>query len=168
MQDMNSTTSWCLGFLISLKNNSIVLLKKTKSLHIGMWNGLGGKVEYNETNREAMIRECKEESKLDNIAWIYVGWLEGKSPKAGEKYLRGWNVGIFTADIEEAKLDQALIPHFWEIQDIKNVGDEPYEVPLVDLPRMELAPHTGAIIYACLEKLRNNNTPIIQIRELQY
>lgn len=148
---------WCLGFVISLKSNSVILLKKdSKSLHGGLWNGLGGKIEHEEFGHEAMIRECLEESKLNIPLWDYVGRLRDSS--------YSWRVEIYTINIRGAQLDEVSIPHFWEIQDNKDIGNEPYEVPLIDLPRMQLAPHAGALIYACLEKLRNNNTPILEIK----
>lgn len=151
---------WCLGFVISTKNNSVILLRKAKTLHVGMWNGLGGKIEINESPPEAMTRECKEESGLFIPSWTCVGWLEG--------LFSNWRVEVYTTDIKDSKLDEASMPHFWDIQeDSERISDRAYEVPLVDLPRMKLAPYTGALIYTCLDKLRNySNTPIIEIREL--
>ncbi len=36
--------------------------KKAQDIHLGKWNGLGGKCELGETPREAAVREVREES----------------------------------------------------------------------------------------------------------
>ncbi len=44
----------------------VLLIKKNRPKHqVGKWNGLGGKVEDNETIARAMTREAKEEADLD-------------------------------------------------------------------------------------------------------
>jgi 8-oxo-dGTP diphosphatase len=39
-------------------------IKKTNDMHLGKWNGLGGKLESGETPEECAIREIREESGL--------------------------------------------------------------------------------------------------------
>lgn len=55
MQTKNVT----LGFL--LRENQVLLAMKKRGFGVGKWNGVGGKVEENETFEAAMIREAKEE-----------------------------------------------------------------------------------------------------------
>lgn len=46
------------------KDNKILMLNRNKSPWMGSWNGVGGKLEKNETPLEAIIREVKEETNL--------------------------------------------------------------------------------------------------------
>lgn len=49
--------------LLFTKNyEQVLLVKRNKNPYINCWNGIGGKIEENETPIEAAIRECKEET----------------------------------------------------------------------------------------------------------
>lgn len=58
-----------LATLCYVKKDSQTLMlyrnKKDKDIHLGKWNGLGGKIHMGETPEECVIREVKEESGLD-------------------------------------------------------------------------------------------------------
>ena len=45
-----------------IKDNKILLKKASRGVSKGKWNGLGGKIEKNETVLEILIREVKEEA----------------------------------------------------------------------------------------------------------
>jgi len=60
MDDMTINSERTLCFLI--KNNEILLSRKLLRLGAGKYNGYGGGIESNETERHAAIRELKEES----------------------------------------------------------------------------------------------------------
>ena len=67
------------GFLFDDYTYNVVLILKSKPAAIaGMWNGIGGKVEDNETFHQAMVREAKEEANIpETIFWndfISVKW----------------------------------------------------------------------------------------------
>jgi len=47
-----------------IKDNKILLKRASRGIGKGKWNGLGGKIEKNETEMENIIREVKEESNL--------------------------------------------------------------------------------------------------------
>lgn len=51
--------------LFSKTNDKILLVKRNKKPYQNCWNGIGGKIENNETPIEAAIRECKEETNID-------------------------------------------------------------------------------------------------------
>lgn len=67
------------------QNDQILLLNREKPSWMGRWNGIGGKIEGNETPRESALREIKEETGivLDSIyfkgmvTWIVDGQLVG-------------------------------------------------------------------------------------------
>lgn len=47
--------------LFLIKDDEILLAMKNRGFGAGLYNGVGGKVEPNETIEEALIRECREE-----------------------------------------------------------------------------------------------------------
>ena len=62
------------GFLFSQDTNQIVLIKKINpQWQRGLFNGIGGKVEANETSIDAMVRECAEETGVitQPVDWQY-------------------------------------------------------------------------------------------------
>lgn len=62
---------------ICIKDKKILLLKRAKRPYIGFWHVAGGEVEENETLKEALIREYKEETNLDvKVGKIIAGRLE--------------------------------------------------------------------------------------------
>ena len=85
------------GFLFSEDRERVVLIKKNKpAWQKGCLNGVGGKIEPGETNKQAMRREFLEETGLDISTWREV--IDLSSPA-------GWVVHFFTAygDVDQAK-----------------------------------------------------------------
>lgn len=64
-------------FLFTKDYKKVLMVKRNKLPYKNCWNGIGGKIEENETEIQATIRECYEETeiKLDNpklfITYIY-------------------------------------------------------------------------------------------------
>lgn len=64
-------------FLFTKDYKKVLMVKRNKPPYKDCWNGIGGKTEENETEIQATIRECYEETeiKLDNpklfITYIY-------------------------------------------------------------------------------------------------
>ena len=56
--------SYTLGFIRCEDNNKILLLNRNKPPWMGLYNGIGGKIQPNETPLECMIREANEETGL--------------------------------------------------------------------------------------------------------
>lgn len=48
--------------LFSEDYKKLLMVKRKKKPYINMWNGIGGKIEENETEVDAAIRECMEET----------------------------------------------------------------------------------------------------------
>lgn len=55
-------------FLFTKDYKKVLMVKRNKPPYKNCWNGIGGKIEKNETEIQATIRECYEETeiKLDN------------------------------------------------------------------------------------------------------
>lgn len=55
------------------KGDKILLLNRNKKPTMGMWNGVGGKIENNETPYEGIIRETFEETGIELQSVMYKG-----------------------------------------------------------------------------------------------
>lgn len=63
------------------KDNQILLAMKKRGFGVGMWNGVGGKVDAGETIEQAAIRECYEEIGVMPHDLKLAGYLQFKEPK---------------------------------------------------------------------------------------
>jgi 8-oxo-dGTP diphosphatase len=93
-----------LATLCYVKNNGKTLMlhrvKKENDMHMGKWNGLGGKFEAGETPEECVIREVKEESGLTIENPRLRGTLTFPKFSKGED----WYAFVFTASEFEGEL----------------------------------------------------------------
>lgn len=55
------------------KRDKLLLLNRNKSPNMGMWNGVGGKIEQNESPQEGVIRETLEETGISLQEVKYAG-----------------------------------------------------------------------------------------------
>lgn len=61
---------YVVGFVFDDTREHVVLVKKRRPIfQVGLWNGVGGKVESYETSHAAMVRECAEECDLQISEW---------------------------------------------------------------------------------------------------
>ena len=73
---LEHSSTHVLGLIFDNSNSQILLIKKNRPLFMkGLLNGIGGKIEENESSLEAISRETKEETNLDLKPehWTYVG-----------------------------------------------------------------------------------------------
>ena len=64
-----------LTLLYLVKNDCVLLAMKKRGFGAGMWNGVGGKVNPNESVESALIRECQEEIGVKPTSYKKVGYL---------------------------------------------------------------------------------------------
>ncbi|MBQ7889713.1 MAG: (deoxy)nucleoside triphosphate pyrophosphohydrolase [Erysipelotrichaceae bacterium] len=62
------------------KEDKILIAQRLKGEHQGLWEFPGGKVEDNETNEQALIREIKEEFETDIQINTYLSTIEYQYP----------------------------------------------------------------------------------------
>lgn len=75
---MQSKTAYVCGFIFNPTYDRVLLIRKNKpEWQKGHLNGIGGKIEINESVEDAMIRECYEESGLKIHQWEYLTELSG-------------------------------------------------------------------------------------------
>jgi|FLOH01.1.fsa_nt_gi 8-oxo-dGTP diphosphatase / 2-hydroxy-dATP diphosphatase len=115
------------------KDKKVLLGLKKRGFAEGVWNGYGGKVDFDETIEEAVIREMKEEStvvikefeKFAELDFIF-------------KEKTDWNqrVHVFIADKWSGNPveTEEMTPQWFNINDLpkdKMWSDDVYWVPLV-------------------------------------
>jgi 8-oxo-dGTP diphosphatase len=61
------------------KDNEILLLNRNKKPNMGLWNGVGGKIECNESPYDSIIRETWEETGMALEEVTYAGNVVWKS-----------------------------------------------------------------------------------------
>lgn len=78
--------------------------KKANDIHQGKWNGLGGKLELNETPEQAAEREFLEESGIHVLSeqWLWRGQLIFPNFKPTPKLppAEDWWVNVFSTELE--------------------------------------------------------------------
>lgn len=58
--------------LLLIKEDQVLLAMKKRGFGSGRWNGVGGKVNANETIEQALVRECEEEINVTPLSYVKV------------------------------------------------------------------------------------------------
>ncbi|MDD2409250.1 MAG: 8-oxo-dGTP diphosphatase [Bacilli bacterium] len=116
------------------RDNKILLAMKKRGFGEGKYNGVGGKIESNETPEEAMIRETQEEILVIPTKYEKVGFLEFDEYYKGNKANLVFHLYIVyewegtPCETEEMK------PMWFNIDNIpykKMFPDDKYWLPLI-------------------------------------
>lgn len=75
------------------RNNELLLLNRNKEPNMGMWNGVGGKVERNESPYDGIIRETLEETGIRLNKPLFAGNVTWKSNRGDS------GMHVFIADL---------------------------------------------------------------------
>lgn len=166
-----SIKRWCLGFVFSSDLRHVVLLRKGKSLHVGLWNGVGGALEETDlgSSLNSMVRECREETGIDIplTRWTGVGILSGPPGT--------WKVDVFAARMWTSDIGPDVL---WS--DLESVLENPgclnsdyYDLdravmmPIQVLHLLKMAPHGAALTSAALERLNDDTIPNLMFTQLE-
>ena len=134
---------YTVGFIFTQNQEKVLLILKDRpTWQVGLWNGVGGKVEKDETLIECISREVKEETNIHIPleSWITVGTMQGK----------GWHVTIFTTIIEK------------ELPPIQKTSEKPQWHTLSSPPH-NIVPNLSIIIPACRHALETPNPPTLSL-----
>lgn len=122
---------YVLGFAFSQGGTIVTLIKKKRGPVdlIGLWNGLGGKIEGAETPREAMQREFFEECgvDIDEAFWKFEGTMHNIPCD--------WQVEVFSCTLKPGEVPQT------------NEDEEVAQWPVDTLPKV--VPNLHWMIPAC-------------------
>jgi mutator protein MutT len=114
------------------RNDEILLAMKKRGFGEDRWNGIGGKIEPNETEEQALIRETQEEitvtpRKYNKIAVLDFAFPDGTVDMQGHVYFCDkW-------DGEPAETEE-MAPQWFKIKDIPY--DEMWQDDIVWLPQV--------------------------------
>ncbi|MFA5602607.1 MAG: 8-oxo-dGTP diphosphatase [Bacilli bacterium] len=120
--------------LLLRKDNKILLAMKKKGFGEGKYNGVGGKIEPNETPEEGMIRESKEEIFITPTEYYKVGTIEFMECYKGEKLNLTFHLFIATNWDGTPKESDEVKPKWFDIDKIpydKMFPDDKYWLPYV-------------------------------------
>lgn len=116
------------------RHNEILLAMKKRGFGEGKYNGIGGKIEKDETPEDAMIRETQEEINVTPTKYEKVGLIEFDEYYKGNKQNLVFHLYIvydWTGEISES---EEMSPKWFSIGDIpyaKMFKDDKYWLPLI-------------------------------------
>jgi len=144
---------YVLGFVFSPDLAKVYLIRKNRpEWQAGLLNGIGGKIELGETEKEAMEREALEESGYYG-EWIYYGHMGNFGP-----YFSAWSCAVFYSVMKEG----CEVPETREDEPITCI-----DLSAVPTLRREMISNTPALIFGALLH-HNYDSPIKPTMQLQY
>lgn len=115
MKNINTT------LLLIIKGNRILLAMKKRGFGVGLYNGVGGKMQDGETIYETMIRETKEEINVEPIDAKLVGMIDFDLYLKGEKAIEKVHIFVANNYKGEVRESEEMKPKWFDINKI------PYE-----------------------------------------
>lgn len=116
------------------KDNKILLAMKKKGFGEGRYNGVGGKLEENETPEDAMIRETWEEINVTPTQYEKVGIISFDEFYKGKKMSLSFHLYIVTEWLGEIAETEEMRPEWFDIEEIpydKMFPDDKYWLPFI-------------------------------------
>lgn len=120
--------------LLLRKENQILLAMKKRGFGKDKFNGVGGKIEANETPEMAMIRESQEEIDVTPTEYKKVGLIEFIEFYMGDKINIAFHLFVATAWDGEPKESDEMKPQWFDLDKIpyeQMFIDDKYWLPLV-------------------------------------
>jgi len=120
--------------LLLRKENQILLAMKKRGFGVGKYNGVGGKIEQNETLEEAMIREAQEEICITPTDYYKAGKIEFLEFYKGEKLNLIFHLYVATNWLGEPKESDEMKPDWFDIDKVpydQMFPDDKYWLPYV-------------------------------------
>ena len=118
--------------LLLRKQNEILLAQKKRGFGAGKFNGVGGKINPNESLDEAMLRETKEEIGIVPLNYHYVGVIDFIEYVNDEK--QNLVMHLYTASEWDGEIieSEEMKPYWFEIDKIpynQMFPDDKYWMP---------------------------------------
>ncbi len=116
------------------RDNKILLAKKKRGFGEGRYNGVGGKIEKDETPEEAMIRETKEEINVNPLKYEKVGLVEFDEYYKGDKKKVAFHLYmVYDWEGKPSETDE-MAPKWFNISEIpydEMFPDDRYWLPII-------------------------------------
>lgn len=101
-------------FLFTKDHKKVLMVKRNKPPYKDCWNGIGGKIEENETEIQAAIRECYEETGIRlNNPKLFITYIYPETNKMN----KGTNLSVLYDFIDEVPVK----PNHEGIYEWKNI-----------------------------------------------
>lgn len=97
---------------IIIKDNKILVVKRSKEPYLGMYNLPGGHVEPGETNEEALIRELKEETNQDILITKFLEMIPNNNNECYIFYAKIINENSYKVSEESSEIRWLSIQDF--------------------------------------------------------
>ena len=120
--------------LFLVDDDRILLAMKKRGFGVGLWNGVGGKIEAGETLEDAVVRECQEEICVTPITYHKVAELDfcGSSTDEGwHMFVHAYVCSSWNGTPQET---EEMAPKWFKKSDIpydQMWQDDKYWLPLV-------------------------------------
>lgn len=107
-----------LTLLFLVQDQKLLLAMKKRGFGKGRWNGVGGKVESDESVTEALVRECQEEIKVTPLKFELVADITFDEMHLGERELLGVSVFLCRQWSGLPTETEEMAPKWFGIDDI--------------------------------------------------
>lgn len=104
--------------LFLVKDGQILLAMKKRGFGAGRWNGVGGKLDADETIEQAMIRECQEEIGVTPTKYHKVAELDftgGSTEESWSMYVHAFIADEWQGEPRET---EEMAPKWYDFSDI--------------------------------------------------
>jgi len=101
-----------------LKEDQILLAMKKRGFGKGLWNGVGGKPNPNESIEDAAIRECIEEINVKPTKYNEVATLDFYFPESKSSWDQQVKVYLCSEWIGKPEESEEMRPVWYQIKDI--------------------------------------------------
>lgn len=130
------TTDKLCTLVLFRRDDEILLAMKKRGFGANLWNGVGGKIEADETMEEALVRESQEEVGLTPLSWHKVAIHDFVMDVSDDPATEPWHmhVHVFICDKwqGEPQESEEMAPRWYKLQDIPY--DEMWQDDIVWLP----------------------------------
>lgn len=89
-------------FLFTKDHKKVLMVKRNKPPYKNCWNGIGGKIEENETEVQTAIRECYEETSIKLVnPRLFITYIYPETNKIN----KGTNLSVLYDFIDEVPVE---------------------------------------------------------------